>query len=126
MGRFIDLGGKRFNRLLVVSREKMEIGSKQDGFANVIVEKSFFVMHKQLQQDIDYRRYGERGIKVCLEWKNDFMSFYDWSMANGWKQDLVIDRINNDGNYKPSNCQWITSSENLKKYWREWRQKNKK
>lgn len=57
---------------------------------------------------LDYKDYGGRGITVCDEWKDDFRSFYDWSMANGWEKGLYIDRINNDGNYEPSNCRWTT------------------
>jgi hypothetical protein len=59
--------------------------------------------------------YGARGIKVCDEWRNNPKSFYEWAMANGYKEGLSIDRINNDGNYEPSNCQWITIQENLSK-----------
>lgn len=59
----------------------------------------------------DKKMYEERGITVCSEWMN-FDCFVEWSNISVYKRGLQIDRINNDGNYEPSNCRWVTSKEN--------------
>lgn len=71
-----------------------------------------------------YKYYGGRGIKVCDEWANDYVSFRNWSYANGYNPALAskwcsLDRTNNDGDYAPSNCRWTTATvqaHNKRKY----------
>ena len=66
----------------------------------------------------DYKYYGGKGARVCDEWndwKNGFLCFYDWAMANGYKDGLTIDRVDSSKGYCPSNCEWITHDENRRK-----------
>lgn len=59
-----------------------------------------------------YERYGGRGIFVCKEWNSDYMLFREWSLLSGYKRGLQIDRINNDKEYSPDNCRWVTNQQN--------------
>ena len=58
-----------------------------------------------------YKLYGKRGISVCKEWDNSFSKFYEWAKENGYGEGLSIDRIDNNGDYKPNNCRWVTQKE---------------
>lgn len=63
------------------------------------------------KNEIGYENYGGRGITVCDEWRNSFETFRDWAFANGYSDDLTIDRVDVNGNYEPSNCRWATAKE---------------
>lgn len=79
------------------------------------------------QKNISYKWYGGKGIKICNEWLDDFKSFYDWAISNGYDESLprgvqTLDRIDGNKDYEPSNCRWITlaeqqrNKEHLKRY----------
>lgn len=58
-----------------------------------------------------YINYGGRGIKMCDKWVDDFMIFFTWSIENGWRLGLSLDRKNNNEGYNPENCRWATSAQ---------------
>lgn len=62
-----------------------------------------------------YKYWNGKGIKICEEWLENPLKFYEWCLNNGYKKGLSIDRKDSNKNYSPENCQWITVSENSKK-----------
>lgn len=67
------------------------------------------------ENDVNYRKYGAKGICVTEEWSNKnpygFINFFKWASSNGYKDGLSIDRLNSQGNYEPTNCRWATFDE---------------
>lgn len=59
-----------------------------------------------------YPSYGGRGIRICEEWA-EYPAFHEWAISHGYQQGLTIDRINNDGNYEPENCRWVSMGEQV-------------
>lgn len=96
------------------SKNRMTKLLTKHGMASTKIYKVYVSMRERCEKpsSSEYHRYGGRGIRVCDEWKDDRTSFFEWALTNGYKEGLEIDRINNDGNYEPSNCRWVTSLKN--------------
>ncbi len=76
-----------------------------------MIERCLREKHQQ------YRHYGGRGIKICDDWlhQNDgYSNFKEWALTSGWQHGLQLDRIDNNGNYEPSNCRFVTKKDNAR------------
>ena len=100
-----------------LAKEKRQYGNIKHGLGRTRIHKIYRGILDRCynKNTTSYIRYGGRGITVCEEWRgeNGFINFYNWAMGNGYSDSLSIDRIDNSGNYEPSNCRWTTLKEQL-------------
>lgn len=158
MGRKLELTGKRFGRLTVISMAyndgygtywncKCDCGNEtivkgalltygntkscgcqraeafkrcvENGTKHNLSHHPLYPKWKSMRKrcsnpnEKEYKNYGGRGITVCEEW-DDFKAFYDWAITHGWREDLTIDRIDNNKGYSPDNCRFIPAKEQVR------------
>lgn len=86
--------------------------TKTHGMSKSRIYRIWCAMKKRTSCTADERHkrdYYDRGIRTCKEWRDSFEAFYEWAINNGYRDDLSIDRKNNDGNYCPENCRWVNN-----------------
>lgn len=101
-------------------RKETLLMNRADPTKHGLHKHKLYSVHKQMIQRCQnpnaqrWKYYGGKGISVCKEWY-DFLKFYNWALSSGYREGLSIDRIDNNKDYEPDNCQWITVSENTKR-----------
>ena len=112
-----DCGNEKQVRLLHLVRGRIKTcgcSSEKHSKSKTRLYKTWRSMKERcyLSSYTDSHRYKDRGIYVCSEWLHSFICFKNWALNNGYSDNLQIDRINNNGNYEPNNCRFVSAIEN--------------
>ena len=111
--------GKRCKSCGCVQYKDINHNNIKHGESNTKLYRAYYdILSRCFNSKRDnYKNYGGRGITICPEWTdklNGYINFRNWSLTNGYSDNLEIDRKNTNGNYEPSNCRWVTHKENLR------------
>lgn len=106
--RTVDVNNKKSTKCKSCANR---IKNTKHGLSNTRLYNIYMDMKSRCYRikDKNFIQYGARGKDICKEWKDDFQSFYDWAMSNGYNKAKEIDRKNNDLGYSPDNCRWVSS-----------------
>lgn len=112
-GKSVSCGCFRADTIREIGKRYKEKVKKYDGPFDRGIYNSWYSMIGRCynKNHKSYKDYGGRGITVCDEWRTSYLIFREWAIANGYKNNLSIDRIDVNGNYEPSNCRWATAKE---------------
>jgi hypothetical protein len=117
-GNIVTVSGSSLRRKFTSScgclaKEKRKEATTKHGLAKSRLDNIYCKIKSRClnPKEPSYKWYGARGITICDEWLQDKNKFFQWAINNGYKNNLTIDRIDNNGNYEPNNCKWSSPKE---------------